>query len=170
MTTLRNRERSMEVDQLLFDPLTVLDNESGRASRMSVQLATRNRQINFRPGKTGHKLWLFQIKQIRDEARCDIDRMADRVSAQPEAACNSQLLEAIQSHTRLRVEHVGIAAVRRAQVNEFIDIIGATGQAQDRPDHQSCADRSYRQSIGTGGTINNVCRFPAGGAFYVLKH
>src|SRR6266511_6176162 len=114
MTTLRNRQRSMEVDLLLFDPLTVLDNESGRASRMSVQLATCNRQVNFRTGKTRHKLWLFQIKQIRDEARCDIDRMADRVSAQPEAACSPQLLEAIQSHARLGVKHVGITGVCRA--------------------------------------------------------
>ena len=96
---------------------------------MGIQLAPRDRHVNFRPGIAGHELGLFQIEQIGDHAPGDIDWMPDGVGAYSETAGSAQFIEGIQSQVRLAVEDLGITGIRRSKVNELIQIIVAAGEA-----------------------------------------
>ncbi len=159
MAPLGHRQRSVEMDLLLFDPLRFLDHESGRAGGMGVELAAVDRYVNLRSGEAGDELGLLQTEQICGHAPRDVNRMADRVGAESDAAGGAEFGERIRTHFPFGVEHIGVAAVGGAQVNKLIEIVGAARQSQDRPDHQSRANGADGQSIGFGRAVYDVGSF-----------
>src|SRR5262245_47863684 len=119
MAALGNSQSRMEVDQFLFYPLRLLHDESCRSGVMSIQLTAGERNVDFRAGVPGHELGIFQTKKIGCHTGSDIDRMPNRVSAEPEAAFSAQLLDGIQPQVALGIKDVGIAGVGRAEVNKL---------------------------------------------------
>jgi hypothetical protein len=95
--------------------------------------------------------------------------VADRVSADPEAAFRSQLFNGIQPERPFSIENVRIASIRRSKIDKLIELIIAAGQIEDWPNHQTGADGSYSQTIGGRGTVDNVCSLSACGAWYKLE-
>ena len=134
MMILRNRKGRMEVYKVFVDRLTIPRCDSRRRARMSIQLARLYSYVKFRIRIAGYELWILQIKKIGEETRCNIDWMANALSAESEAACKSQLLQGIQPHFPLRVENVRVATVRRSEVNQLVEIIGAARKTQEGPD------------------------------------
>ena len=115
MAPLGNRQRRVEMDLLLLDPLRFLDDESRRAGGMGVDLAALNGNINFRTGKAGHELGIFQTDEISDHAPRDIDRVTHRVGAESETAGGAEFGESIQPQFPLGIENIRIAAIGRAR-------------------------------------------------------
>src|SRR5688572_3763556 len=95
--------------------------------------------------------------------------MSDALSAKSQAACKAQLLEGIQSGLTLCIENVRVTAVRRAEVDQFIEIIRAAGKTEDGSYDKSRADRPDRQSVRPGRTVDGVSGFSTGSTVYVLK-
>ena len=57
------------------------------------------------------------------------------LGAEADAARRLQLRQIIPARISLGIEDVRIAGIRRAEVNEFIQIVLAARKAQDRPNH-----------------------------------
>src|SRR5262245_9027049 len=96
--------------------------------------------------------------------------MPNRVSTESETAFRSHFIEGIQPQVHLGVEDVRIPGVGRPQIDKLVEIIIAARQSQDRPHHQSRADRSYSQPVGSGRTKNDIRGFSSRGAFYEFNH
>src|SRR5262245_23550339 len=170
MAALGNSQSRMEVDQFLFYPFRLLHDESGCAGGMGIQLTARQSNVDFGPSIAGYELRIFQAEKICCDAGGDIDRMSNRVSTKSETAFSSHFIEGIQPQVPLGVEDVGIAGVGRPQVDKLIEIIVAARQAQDRPHHEPCPNRSYSQTVGPGRTKNDICGFSTRSAFYEFNH
>src|SRR5262245_61994841 len=166
MAPLGNSQSRMEVDQFLFYPFWLLHDESSRPGGMGIQLTAGQSNVDFRAGITGHELGIFQTKKIGCHTGGNIDRMPNRVSAESEAAFSAQLLDGIQPQVALGIKDVGITGVGRSEVNKLVQIIVAPREAQDRPYHQSRADRSDSQTVGSGRAKNDIGGFSPRSAFY----
>src|SRR5262245_66119244 len=100
----------------------------------------------------------------------NVDPMPNRLSTESETAFSSHFIEGIQPQVPLGVEDVGIAGVGGPQIDKLIEIIVAARQSQDRPYHESRADRSYSQTVGPARTKNDICGFSPRSAFYEFNH
>src|SRR5262245_16485479 len=91
--------------------------------------------------------------------------MPDGMGAESQSTGSTHFSDAVQSQLPFSVEDVGIAAVCRAKINEFVQIVIAARQTQNRSHHQSGADGSNGQAVGLGGAIDHVGSLSSGGSF-----
>ena len=96
--------------------------------------------------------------------------MSHRISADADSRSGAELFYAGESRLFSGDERGGTAAFRGAKIDELVQIVVSSRQAQDRPGYQDVADGPDRQPIRFSAGVNVVYRCSPSGALLVLHN
>ena len=96
--------------------------------------------------------------------------MSYRMGSDPDPRRRAEFLEAIEPCLFSGDERGGTTTLRRAKIDQLIQIVVAAGQAQDRPAYQDITHGADRQPIGFSSRINIVNRRSTRGTLLVLDN
>src|SRR5919108_2549778 len=96
--------------------------------------------------------------------------MSNRLSAEPQPWGRAEFFETGYTRVLTAQKDMWVTAIRRSQVNEFVDVVQNSSLADDSSRHQRGKHTADGQPVRTRCSINVVCGFPTSAAGHVLDH
>ena len=110
----------------------------------------------------------FQVEQPRKQPSGDIDRVADGLRADANPRCCSEFLQTAELAVSWGKEEIVSGAVRRAEIDETIDVVLHASLAEKCVRDEAGAQVAKRKTIRFDGTIDVVRRLSPAPSRHIL--
>src|SRR5262245_58117260 len=165
-----NFNDAMKIHQPFLQKLGVLLDDGAGDPRRRIQFAIEQGYIQLRRRVADDKLRLLKAENEGEKAAGQINRMADGLSADSQARMSTQFFHTTQAKFSIGEKHIMRFAVRRAEIDELVEVVLNSGLAQNRRRHHATRCTADNQAICTRAAIKIVRGLGASGARHKFDH
>src|SRR6185436_2660070 len=126
------RDGCMDMECAFFQRFIIPPHDCIGAVCPPVDFAARQREVKFRTAEADNEPRLFEPQQKSEDAPAGINRVAYRLRSDSNSRRCAQFLQTVEPGLTPGKKNIRIAALRRAEKNQFVEIVPCPGRAEER--------------------------------------